>query len=162
MTAAWSDNDPCHGVRACATVDDVSDLDEIRSRMDALEAEVAGLREATADMVRLREDAAATRALAAMADRDASEVRSALRAHTQALSALRETQVEQSQTLQTVAELVGALAVGQQRHDQALTEQGQALKSLTEGQQRHDQALAEHGRALTDITEMLRRLTDGA
>lgn len=41
--------------------------------MDALEAEVASLREGAADMVRLREDAAATRALAAMAERYASE-----------------------------------------------------------------------------------------
>ena len=47
----------------------MGDLEEIRDRVDMLEAEVA----------RLREDAAATRTLAAMADRDASEVRSALR-----------------------------------------------------------------------------------
>ena len=95
----------------CATVEHVSDLDEIRDRMDALEAEVS----------RLREDAAATRTLSAMADRDASEVRGALRAHTQSLNALRETQMEQgrtldahTRTLHTLADAVGGLVTGQQ------------------------------------------------
>lgn len=107
----------------------MSDLDEIRNRVDLLEAEVA----------QLREDAAATRTLAAMADRDASEVKGALRAHTQALSALRETQVEQGRTLQTLAEAVGGLVTGQ--------------LAVVENLHRHDEDLSE-------IKTMLRRLTD--
>jgi len=44
-------------------------------------------------------DAAAARVLAGGADRDVSEVRAELRAHTQALNALRETQLEQAQKM---------------------------------------------------------------
>ena len=44
-------------------------------------------------------DASAARDLAAGADRDVSEVRAELRAHTRALNALRETQVEQGQAM---------------------------------------------------------------
>ena len=44
-------------------------------------------------------DASAARELAAGADRDVSEVRAELRAHTRELNALPETQVEQSQTM---------------------------------------------------------------
>lgn len=45
-------------------------------------------------------DAAATRHLAAGADRDVSDVPGEPRAHTRALSALRETQVEQGQAIE--------------------------------------------------------------
>jgi hypothetical protein len=113
----------------CATVDPVSDLDEIRNRVDVLETEVT----------RLREEAAATRTLAALADRDASEVRGALRAHTQALNALRETQVEQGRaqeaqtsTLRTIAEAVGGLTTHLQRHDDDLSEIKAMLRNLTD------------------------------
>jgi hypothetical protein len=57
-------------------------------------------------VVRLREqvalsaaDAGSARVLAAGADHDVSEVRAELRAHTQALNALRETQLEQGQEM---------------------------------------------------------------
>lgn len=122
----------------------MSDLDELRSRVDALEAEVARLREVAADLERLREDAAATRTLAAMADRDASEVRSSLRAHSQSLGVLRDSQLEQGEvldvhttTLRTIADAVGGVLAGQHRHEQAL--QG-------------------HTSALVDISTMLRQL----
>ncbi len=107
----------------------MSDLDEIRNRMDVLEAEVT----------RLREEAVATRTLAALTDRDASEVRGALRAHMQALNALRETQVDQgraleaqTRTLETIAEAVGGLAAGQSRHDEDLSEIKDLLRRLTD------------------------------
>lgn len=61
-----------------------------------LEARVAAL-EARLDEVAA--DASAARELAAGADRDVSEVRAELRAHTRALNALRETQVEQGQRM---------------------------------------------------------------
>ncbi len=55
-------------------------------------------------------DAVAARHLAAGADRDVSEVRAELRAHTSALNALRETQVEQGQAMnQGFAEMRGKL-----------------------------------------------------
>lgn len=46
-----------------------------------------------------RSDAAAARVLASGADRDVSEVRAELRAHTQGLNALRETQLEQGRAI---------------------------------------------------------------
>lgn len=63
--------------------------DDVDARLTSLEHEVA----------RLREEAAAARALAAMADRDVSEIRTELRGHNQVLNALRETQLEQGRKI---------------------------------------------------------------
>lgn len=68
------------------------DLDDVERRLTALEHEVAHLRE---QVSLAGTEAAAARVLAAGADRDVSEVRAELRAHTHALNALRETQLEQ-------------------------------------------------------------------
>jgi chromosome segregation ATPase len=77
--------------------------DEVEARFTSLEQEVARLREQVArtssDAAAARADAAAARVLAAGADRDVSEVRAELRAHTQALNALRETQLEQGREM---------------------------------------------------------------
>ncbi|MFE2412295.1 MULTISPECIES: hypothetical protein [Kitasatospora] len=110
----------------------MSDSDgDLRARLAALEAEVD----------RLREESAATRTMAAMADRDSAEVRTSLRGHTQVLNAIREDQVAQrdalvaqGRTLERLAEAVGALAAGQ-------AEQSRLLES-------HSRSLEEHGSAL--------------
>ncbi len=60
--------------------------DDLEARLTSLEREVARLREQVA---LTSTDAAAARVLAAGADRDVSEVRAELRAHTQSLNALR-------------------------------------------------------------------------
>ncbi|MGH3697804.1 MAG: hypothetical protein ACRDRX_28130 [Pseudonocardiaceae bacterium] len=65
--------------------------DDIESRLSTVERDVAELRE---QLALASSDAAAARTLAAGADHDVSEVRSELRAHTHALNALRETQVD--------------------------------------------------------------------
>ncbi|MGH3775120.1 MAG: hypothetical protein ACRDRR_05180 [Pseudonocardiaceae bacterium] len=65
--------------------------DDIETRVTILEREVVRLREQVA---LTSSDADAARVLAAGADHDVSEVRAELRAHTQALNALRETQLE--------------------------------------------------------------------
>ncbi|HEY6423584.1 MAG TPA: hypothetical protein VIY28_10145 [Pseudonocardiaceae bacterium] len=65
---------------------------DFETRLTAVERELARLREKAAIT---GNDAAGARVLAAGADRDVSEVRAELRAHTQGLNALRETQVEQ-------------------------------------------------------------------
>jgi hypothetical protein len=57
----------------------------------ALEVRVAALE---SEMVVVRQEVAAARALAAGADRDVAEYRAELRAHTRTLNALRETQLE--------------------------------------------------------------------
>lgn len=73
--------------------------DALERRVSSLEREVTGLRERVALS---SSDAAASRVLAADADRDVSEVRAELRAHTSALNALRETQLEQGVRLNGV------------------------------------------------------------
>ncbi|MGH3888796.1 MAG: hypothetical protein ACRDSZ_19930 [Pseudonocardiaceae bacterium] len=70
--------------------------DDFETRLAVLEREVARLREHVA---LTSSDAAAARVLASGADRDVSEVRAELRAHTQGLNALRETQLEQGQKI---------------------------------------------------------------
>jgi chromosome segregation ATPase len=65
--------------------------DDIETRVTILEHEVGQLRKQVALS---SSDAAAARVLAAGADHDVSEVRAELRAHTQALNALRESQLE--------------------------------------------------------------------
>jgi chromosome segregation ATPase len=65
--------------------------DDLEPRVSALEREMAEVRDQAAQA---RADAAAARVLSAGADRDVSEVRAELRAHTRAISALRQTQVD--------------------------------------------------------------------
>lgn len=74
----------------------VTDPNDLERRVDSPEAEVARLRE---QMSVAATDAGAARVLAAGADRDVGEVRAELRAHTQALNALRETQLDQGREI---------------------------------------------------------------
>ncbi|WP_367141230.1 MULTISPECIES: hypothetical protein [Streptomyces] len=92
--------------------------DELKRRLEALERQTARIGELEAEVARLREDAASSRALAGMADRDVAEMRTTMRGHTQVLNALRETQIEHGQqltavnsTLQQLAQVVGSLVV---------------------------------------------------
>lgn len=66
--------------------------DDIEGRLSAVERGVARLRE---QQGLTASDASAARVLASGADHDVSQVRAELRAHTSALNALRETQLEQ-------------------------------------------------------------------
>lgn len=86
--------------------------DDLESRVTAVERAVAELRER---QVLTASDAAAARTLASGADRDVSEVRAELRAHTSALNALRETQLEQGRRLDSLEQVVsdGFADVGQ-------------------------------------------------
>jgi chromosome segregation ATPase len=69
---------------------------DLEARVRDLEHEVLRLK----DSVEIsRADASAARVLAGGADRDVSDVKTLLRAHTQTLNALRETQIEQGQKL---------------------------------------------------------------
>ncbi|MFP8907406.1 hypothetical protein [Streptomyces atacamensis] len=115
--------------------------DELRRRLEELEHKVARIEELEAEVARLREDAASTRTLASMADRDVAEMRATMRGHTQVLGALRETQIEQGRTLEAlgrtvegIAGAVGGLALGQQQLTERVggIEEGQAaiLKHL--------------------------------
>ncbi|MGH3754842.1 MAG: hypothetical protein ACRDRP_19515 [Pseudonocardiaceae bacterium] len=93
--------------------------DDFEARLAVLEREVARLREQTAltssEATAARVDAAAARVLAAGADHDVSEVRAELRAHLQALNALRETQLDQAR------EMRGGFAAIRAEMDEGLT-----------------------------------------
>ena len=75
--------------------------DDIETRLAIVERDVAALREQAA---LASSDATAARMLAAGADHDVSEVRAELRAHTQALNALRQTQLEQGREIRQMRE----------------------------------------------------------
>ena len=82
------------------------DASDVEARLTVLEREVAQLRAqlttVRADVTTARTDSGAARVLAAGADHDVTEVRAELRAHTQALNALRETQLDHHGELQTL------------------------------------------------------------
>jgi outer membrane murein-binding lipoprotein Lpp len=80
--------------------------DELEARVSRLESEVARLKDGVTVS---RADASAARVLAGGADRDISDVRTELRAHTKVLSALRETQIEQGRHISALDAKVGQL-----------------------------------------------------
>ena len=86
--------------------------DDIETRVAIRECEVVRLREQVALG---SSDAVGARVLAAGADGDVSEVRAELRAHTQALNALRETQLDQDRRITGLDQKVTGL-------DQKVTE----------------------------------------
>jgi chromosome segregation ATPase len=113
--------------------------DDIETRVAILEREVVRLREQVALS---SSDAAGARVLAAGADRDVSEVRAELRAHTQALNALRETQLEQGRAIGGLEHKVTGL-------DQKVTDLDQ---KVTEG-------FATVGTGMAQITALLTGIT---
>jgi hypothetical protein len=115
----------------------VSDIDDLRARLVVVEDQVT----------QLAEDAAATRALAAMADRDVAAFRQEMRGHTRVLNALRETQLEQGRTLQEHTRMLG-------EHTRMLGEHGRMLGE-------HGRMLGEQGRMLAGHGETLGSLAAG-
>ncbi|MGH3468358.1 MAG: hypothetical protein ACRDQF_11570, partial [Thermocrispum sp.] len=100
------------------------DRDDLEHRVDALEDQGRELR---SRIVSAETDAAAARTLAAGADRDVGEVRAELRAHTSALNALRETQLEQGHTLAKHTTLLVAHGTILAEHGRVLDEHGRKL-----------------------------------
>jgi chromosome segregation ATPase len=101
----------------------VASFEELEDRVSKLERQVADV----------RGDASAARVLAGAADRDVSEFRQTLNAHTKVLNALRETQVEhQAETRAHQAEMRGFQA--EMRGFQAETRDGFAKVNAGMGQ----------------------------
>jgi hypothetical protein len=103
---------------------------DLEARVRDLEHEVLRLK----DGVEIsRADAAAARVLAGGADRDVSDVKTLLRAHTQTLNALRETQLERQDE-------IGALRSEVQRGFEILhTGMAQLLAALPDQNNKDDQ-----------------------
>ena len=101
--------------------------DDIETRLAIVERDVTQLREQLALTI---SDASAARMLAAGADHDVSEVRAELRAHTQALNALRETQLEQGRKIdeqgREMREGFATLATGMAQITALLTNLGES------------------------------------
>ncbi len=116
--------------------------DDIETRVTVLECEVVRLREQVALN---SSDAAAARVLASGADHDVSEVRAELRAHTQALNALRETQLEQGRAITGLDQKVTSL-------DQKVTSLDQKLAGLD---QKVTDGFAMLGTGMAQITALL-------
>jgi outer membrane murein-binding lipoprotein Lpp len=104
--------------------------DDLEARVSRLEGEVARLKDGVSVS---RADAAAARVLAGGADREVSDVRTELRAHTQVLNALRETQIEQGRHLSQLDAKVVRLDA---KVDQMDAKVDQALGLLSTGMAR--------------------------
>jgi hypothetical protein len=122
----------------------VSDIDDLRARLVVVEDQVT----------QLAEDAAATRALAAMADRDVATFRQEMRGHTRVLNALRETQLEQGGTLAEHGRILGEHTRTLGEHTRMLGEHGRMLGE-------HGRMLGEQGRTLAGHGETLGSLAAG-
>ena len=92
--------------------------DDMETRLSIVERDVAELRK---QLALTSSEAAAARVLAAGADRDVSEVRAELRAHTQALNALRETQVDFARQIAEQGRRIDGL-------DRKIDEQGREMR----------------------------------
>lgn len=111
----------------------MSEENDLVQRVDALEVQGRDMR---SQLAAVRADAAAARTLASGADHDVAEVRAELRAHTSALNALRETQLEQGRTLSQHSQILG-------EHSQILGEHGRVLNTVQVGVERIVELLTE-------------------
>ncbi|HSK95977.1 MAG TPA: hypothetical protein VK891_05100, partial [Euzebyales bacterium] len=116
----------------------MSAIDELRERLVAVEERID----------ELAINAAATRAMAAMADRDVAKFRPAMSGHTRALNALRETQIEQGRTLAEHTRLLD-------EHGRKLDEQGRVLEEHGRKLDEQGRVLEEHGRKLDEQGRVL-------
>ncbi len=98
----------------------MSELDEIRQRLDALEAQVSVLTEGQAESGRAAE-------LFAMVDRDVADLKQAFGAQRHLLQALRETQLEQGQA-------IGAIVVTLESMQQTQRSMQGEIRSVQETQ----------------------------
>ena len=108
----------------------MGELDEIRQRLDALEAQVSVLSEDQAESRRAAD-------LFAMVDRDVTDLKQAFTAQRHVLQALRDTQLEQGRTLIEHGQVLGAIVV--------------TLQSMQEAQQSMQETLTDHGRILARL-----------
>ncbi len=136
--------------------------DDIETRVTILEREVVRLR----DQVALTSsEAAAARVLAAGADHDVSEVRAELRAHTQALNALRETQLEQGRAIAGLDQRVAGLERKVAGLDQRVTSLDQKIAGLDQRVTSLDQKMTSLDQKMTSLdqkmTSLDQKMTEG-
>ena len=129
----------------------MSELDEIRQRLDALETQVNVLTEGQAESRRAAD-------LFAMVDRDVADLKQAFGAQRHLLQALRDTQVEQGRALVEHGRALGAIVVtleSMQETQRSMQETQRSMQdgmqSMKDGMQSMKQTLADHGRILARL-----------
>ncbi len=147
----------------------MSELDEIRQRLTALETQVSTLHEEQAESRRAAD-------LFAMVDRDVADISETFSAQRRVLQALRDTQMEHGKTLLEQGKMLGGLVVdvielkqdaadvkhtlGEQgsvlaEHSSMLAEQGSVLAEQGSVLAEHSSMLAEQGSVLAEHSSML-------
>lgn len=135
----------------------MSELDEIRQRLDALEAQVNVLTEGQAESRRAAD-------LFAMVDRDVADLKQAFGAQRHVLQALRDTQAEQGRTLVEHGQALGAIivTVGAIQETQRSTQE--AMQSMQETQRSMQQDMRsmrdEQRSTQDDVRSMQQTLAD--
>ncbi len=129
----------------------MGELDEIRQRLDTLEAQVSVLTEGQAETRRAAD-------LFAMVDRDVADLKQAFTAQRHVLQALRDTQLEQGRTLVEHGQALGAIVVtlqSMQETQQSMQETQHSMQetqqSMQEAQHSMQETLADHGRILARL-----------
>jgi chromosome segregation ATPase len=129
----------------------VSELDEIRRRLYALEAQVNVLTEGQAESRRAAD-------LFAMVDRDVADLKQAFGAQRHVLQALRDTQVEQGRTLVEHGQALGAIVVTLESMQETQRSMQSGMQSMQETQrsmQAHMQSMQETQRSMqSDMQSM--------
>ena len=123
----------------------MSDIAELRNRLVVVEDQVA----------RLIDESAATRAIAAMADRDVADHRQEMRGHTRVLNALRQTQIEQGETLAEHGRMLSDHTRTLDRQTEMLEQHTRTLDGHTEMLEQHTGTLDQHTETLDQHTETL-------
>jgi chromosome segregation ATPase len=121
----------------------VSELDEIRQRLDALEAQVIVLTDGQAESRRAAD-------LFAMVDRDVADLKQAFGAQRLVLQALRDTQVEQGRTLVEHGQALGAIIVtleSMQETQRSMQEDMQSMQATQRSMQEDMQSMRDAQRS---------------
>ncbi|MFJ2868296.1 hypothetical protein [Kitasatospora sp. NPDC087314] len=117
----------------------MGELDDLRARLAALEAEVG----------RLREESAATRATAVKAGRDGTEVQSSVDDLTRAPDAVRTDRVEQHRSMTHLADAVGVMVSDQAEQTRVLRARGQTPETRISASR--SSTLPQHGQFLESL-----------
>jgi len=121
----------------------VGELDEIRQRLDALEAQVNVLNDGQAESRRAAD-------LFAMVDRDVADLKQAFGAQRHVLQALRDTQVEQGRTLVEHGQALGAIVVtlgSMQETQRSMQESMQSMQATQRSMQEDMQSMRDAQRS---------------
>ena len=132
----------------------MSELDEIRQRLDAVEAKVELLAEGQAESRRAAD-------LFAMVDRDVADLKDAFAAQRHVLQALRDTQLEQGRTLVEHGQALGAIVVTLQSVQESQRSVQGEMRAIQDTQQSMQGEMRSVQETLSEHGSILARLDPG-